>query len=71
MIATEVFYQIHVTTKPSMALYESTVKHLISENTYTVNDKEISRVNAYGDQPHCVAEELPILRPFCYCKNQL
>ena len=69
--ATEVFYKIQVTTKPSMALYESTVKHLISENTYIVNDKEISRVNAYGDQPHCVAAELPILRPYCYCKIQL
>ena len=71
MTATEVFYQIQVTTKPNMALYESTVKHSITENTYTVNDKEISRVNLYGDQPHCVAEELPILRIYCYCKIQL
>ena len=71
MTATEVFYQIQVTTKPSMALYESTVKHSITWNKYTVNDKEISRVNLYGDQPHCVAAELPILRPYCYCKIQL
>ena len=52
---TKVFYQIQVTTKPSMALYESTVEHSISENTYTVNDNEITRVNVYRDQPHCVA----------------
>ena len=71
MNATEVFYQIQVTTKPSMALYESTVKHSISENTYRINEEEISRVNMYGDQPHCVATELPILRPYCYCKIQL
>ena len=67
----EVFYQIQVTTKPSMALYESTIKHSISEDTYTVNDKEISRVNVYGDQPHCVEAEIPMLRPYCYCKIQL
>ena len=71
MTATEVFYQVQVTTKPSMALFESTVKHSITENTYTVNDKEISRVNLYGDQPHCVAAESPTLRPFCYCKIKL
>ena len=71
MNAAEVFYQIQVTTKPSMALYESTVKHSVSEDTYTVNEEEISRVNMYGDQPHCVATELPILRPYCYCKIQL
>ena len=64
-------HQIQVTTKPSMALYESTVKHPISEDTYTVNDKEISRVNVYGDQPHCVESEIPMLRPYCYCKIQL
>ena len=57
--------------KSSMALHESTVKHSISEDTYTVNDKEISRVNVYGDQPHCVEAEIPMLRPYCYCKIQL
>ena len=70
MNATEVFYQIQITTRPSMALYESTVKHSIPEDTYTVNEQEISRVNAYGDQPHCVAKQLPMLRPYCYCKIQ-
>ena len=71
MTVTEVFYQIQVTTKPSMALYESTIKHSISEDTYTVNEKEISRVNVYGDQPHCVEADIPMLRPYCYCKIQL
>ena len=71
MKATEVFYQIQVTTKPSMALYESTVKHSISTGTYTVSDKEISRVNVYGDQPHCVEADFPTLCPYCYCKIQL
>ena len=71
MKATEVFYQIQVTAKPSMALYESTVKHSISNGTYTVSDKEISRVNVYGDQPHCVEADFPTLCPYCYCKIQL
>ena len=71
MTVTEIFYQIQVTTKPSMALYESTVKHSIYEDTYTVNANEISRVNIYGDQPHCVESVLPMLRPYCFCKIQL
>ena len=70
MTVTGVFYQILVTTKPSMTLYESTVKHSISEDIYTVNDKKISRVDVYGDQPHCVEAEIPMLRPYCYCKIQ-
>ena len=71
MNATEIFYQIQVTTKPSMGLYESTAKHSISEDTYTVTDKEITRVNVYGDQPHCVEADFPTLCPYCYCKIKL
>ena len=71
MNATEVLYQVTLTTRPGGGLYEATVKYLSNRNEWIVDDKEISRINKYGRQPHCVMDELPQLRPYCYCRVQL
>ena len=41
------------------------------ENKFKLNDKEISRINKYGDQPHCVRKTWPYHMPYCYCREQL
>jgi len=71
MPASETFYQVTIRTSPSGAIYEGTIKHNTKTNSFLVNDKEISRINKYGSQPHCVQHNHPHLRPYCYCKKQL
>jgi hypothetical protein len=74
MTATQAFYQVTIQTRPGGALYEATVKHVfdaIMVGEFIVDTRDISRINRYGSQPHCVASELPHLRPYCYCKLQL
>ena len=67
----EVLYQLTIAMRPGNGIFEATVKHIISENTFKLSDGEISRINKYGDQPHCVQNRWPNLRPYCYCREQL
>ena len=67
----EIFYQVTVQTSPSGALYEGTVKHYSKLGSFVVDIKQISRINKYGNQPHCVQDQHPHLRPYCYCIKQL
>ena len=32
--------------------------------------EQISRINAYGSQSHCVTDTLPELRKFCFCNDR-
>lgn len=60
--------------QPSNALYEVTVKRAVDnvgEGQFSVDSRDISRINRYGSQPDCVAAELPHLRPYCYCRDSL
>ena len=71
MTASEVLYQVTITTKPGGGKYEGTVTHTISEDKYDVKSTEISRIDRYGNQPHCVMDKMPHLRAYCYCKVQI
>ena len=57
-------YRLSLTTSPSNAQYEASVNY---EYGQFVVQNSPSRMNAYGDQPKCVAHELPNLRRYCYC----
>ena len=70
MEVSEKLYQLTVQTSPSNGVYESTVKYIIKEDRFEVDQSEISRINKYGDQPYCIAERQPYLREFCYCRQQ-
>lgn len=63
-------YEVVFSVSPSNGEYEATVVLDRKAGTFTATEG-ISRINMYKNQPHCVAIELPQLRPFCYCKNQL
>ena len=72
MYATEELYQVTITTQPGGGKFEATVTHESSNGSlFSVDMKEISRINRYGSQPHCVSQTLPHLRPYCYCRVQL
>ena len=62
-------YEIVLSVTPSHGIYEATVEYLHDQHKILVN-REISRVNEYGDQPRCIAKELPHLRKFCFCKKK-
>ena len=70
MKAAEVLYQLTIITKPGNGMFEATIKHDLFENKFKLNDKAISRINKYGNQPHCVQNKWPHLRPYCYCHKQ-
>ena len=71
MTASEVLYQVTIVTKPGGGKYEGTVTHIISEDKYHLKSTDISRLDRYGNQPHCVMDEMPHLRKYCYCKVQI
>ena len=61
-------FQLIVETTPSGAWFESTVTISDGGERYQVAP-DISRINAYGTQPHCVTNDHPDLRKFCYCRT--
>ena len=63
-------YEVVLETKPNSALFEATLVQDLQTKEIRVNG-DISRINKYGKQPHCIAEKFPHLRQFCYCKQQL
>ena len=57
-------YQLQFETSPNSGIYEATVKY---HRGWFIASKSVSRVNKYGQQPRCIAKELPHLRKFCFC----
>ena len=58
-------YQIQFATSPNNGTYEATVRY---HKKWFIVSKGISRVNKYGNQPECIARDLPHLRKYCMCK---
>ncbi|XP_028399834.1 uncharacterized protein LOC114523171 [Dendronephthya gigantea] len=58
-------YQIQLKTSPNNGIYEATVRYHLG---WFIVSKDVSRVNQYGQQPECIARQLPHLRKFCLCK---
>lgn len=67
-VNTYVDYQITLQTKPGDAVFEGTLRYDENEKTLDLVG-DISRINKYGSQSHCV--EGYHLRKLCYCKKQL
>lgn len=66
----EELHQITIVTTPNSAKYEATVTYDLRTLKMFVNPKEVSRLNAYGLQPKCVAKDHPHLRAFCFCSRR-
>lgn len=62
-------YEVVIKTEPGGALFEANA--IINRVTKGINiNNDISRINMYKNQPHCIVENYPHLRSFCYCKEQ-
>ncbi|KFM58832.1 hypothetical protein X975_14483, partial [Stegodyphus mimosarum] len=68
---TEILYQVQLRASPSDAVFEASVKHSTIKKTFLVKENELSRVNMYANQEHCIHDKYPSLRKYCYCKKQL
>ena len=58
-------YQITFSTLPNQGIFEASVTYV---NGQFMVKGDVSRINAYGDEPRCIAKSLPHLRKYCYCK---
>lgn len=63
-------YQIKLTVKPGLSIFEASVTHNLITNKFVVQQTDISRVNKYGSQAMCILESEPELRKYCYCNKQ-
>nr|XP_047146442.1 uncharacterized protein LOC101236318 isoform X2 [Hydra vulgaris] len=62
------YYEVVITVYPSNGAFEANAD-VLPDNSIVV-DPNISRINLYGNQPHCIINECPHLRPYCYCSSQ-
>lgn len=60
----DTLYQLQIVTFPNRGFYEATVR-MKKGVPSLVGD--ISRIDAYKDQPYCLMEDFPLLRKYCYC----
>ncbi|KAL8624498.1 hypothetical protein ACOMHN_053041 [Nucella lapillus] len=60
-------YQVSFKTSPGEGHFEVTCTWDTKTKSFSVNGKEISRINKYGSQAACVQKAQPHLRPYCYC----
>ena len=60
----DTLYQLQFTTSPNEGVYEASVR---TKRGVPSLAGDVSRINAYGDQPYCIAEKFPLLRKYCYC----
>ncbi|GFS15093.1 hypothetical protein ElyMa_006763000 [Elysia marginata] len=64
-------YQLMLTTQPGGGQFEVTVSHDLTNDLFSVSEKEISRINRYNDDPACILEKDKSIRAYCYCKNNI
>ena len=63
-LAEDTLHQLQLTTSPNEGFYEATVK--MKKGVPSLAG-EISRIDAYKNQPNCIADKFPHLRKYCYC----
>jgi len=61
-------YEIVFQVSPSGGMFEGVAEYHKPSEKIKVSEN-FSRVNKYGNQPDCIAKQLPFLRKYCYCNN--
>ena len=60
----DTLYQLQIVTSPNEGFYEASVR---IKKGVLVLVGDISRIDAYKDQPYCIMETHPLMRKYCYC----
>ncbi|XP_026744249.1 uncharacterized protein LOC113505644 isoform X2 [Trichoplusia ni] len=63
------YYQAKIVLSPGRGVFEGTVTYYPQADSILISEKDISRVNAYGDESSCVTETHPHLNKYCYCSE--
>ena len=66
-LADDTLYQLQFVTSPNEGFYEASVKMKRGVPSLA---GDISRIDAYKDQPYCIAKKFPFLRKYCYCSQK-
>ncbi|GAB6019678.1 hypothetical protein CHUAL_001234 [Chamberlinius hualienensis] len=61
------YYRIVIDVEPSEAMFESTAVFQTASEEISIDEKDIIRMNLYGNQSSCVDERE--FKDFCYCIN--
>ncbi|VEN63461.1 unnamed protein product [Callosobruchus maculatus] len=64
-------YQMKVMLKPGNSLFEASIRHNLNTDSMQLKLSDISRINMYGRQARCIENDLPQLRKYCYCRDEL
>ena len=60
----DTLYQLQFTTLPNEGVYEASFR---TKKGVPEISGDVSRIDAYKDQPYCIADKFPRLRKYCYC----
>ncbi|CAH0718368.1 unnamed protein product, partial [Brenthis ino] len=61
-------YQVKLAVGPGHGIYEASLSYIVKEDKFEINSRDISRTNAYNNEPACVSATHPHLNMYCYCK---
>ncbi|KAJ8921099.1 hypothetical protein NQ315_015897 [Exocentrus adspersus] len=64
-------YQIKVMMTPGNSMFEASITHDLATDQLQMRLSDISRINMYGSQARCIENDLPQLRKYCYCKDDI
>ncbi|XP_059157678.1 uncharacterized protein LOC131942032 [Physella acuta] len=64
-------YQLTLFTAPGHGHFEVTVTFDKKQNKMATSEKEISRINKYGDDPECILGKNNQIKPYCYCNDKI
>ncbi|XP_050419630.1 uncharacterized protein LOC126832759 isoform X2 [Adelges cooleyi] len=67
---TKFYLQLKIITRPGHAVFEFSCHYNSETNKIILYEKDISRINMYGNQPWCISQTQPQLSKYCYCKQQ-
>ncbi|XP_038217266.1 uncharacterized protein LOC119836097 isoform X1 [Zerene cesonia] len=62
-------YQVKITVGPGKGIYEASMTYIVKEDRFEIDSRDISRTNAYNNEPSCVSATHPHLNMYCYCKE--
>ncbi|VVD00671.1 uncharacterized protein LOC126975740 isoform X2 [Leptidea sinapis] len=63
-------YQVKITVGPGSGVYEASMTYIVKEDKFYLDSRDISRTNAYNNEPSCISEKHPHLNSYCFCKEQ-
>lgn len=61
-------FQGRVVLGPGRAIFEATMTYIYKSNRFLLDTRDISRVDAYGNESICISNYRPTLNKYCYCK---